>query len=128
MRVEIYWNLHRNLWSVRLVGGRVIGHVTSFVVQDAEFIVQPAGREKVRREKNKNVHAFVRGELLNADHLFANPWQHISRRVTYNPYKYDTFMGSTFSNENIEPIKTAECAELFIDDAGKPVVYAYDKL
>lgn len=66
MRVEIYWNLHRKCFSVR-VGGRVVAHADAFIMaRSVAFVVQPAGNAKVRRTGKKNVHAFVRGELAAA--------------------------------------------------------------
>jgi len=63
MNVEIYFNLHKRVFSVRHKG-RVIEHVKSAIVRRPKFVVQAAGRAKVLREKKKNVHAFVRGEWL----------------------------------------------------------------
>ena len=60
MKVEIYYNLHKNVFSVRHKG-RVIQHTSMAVIKDAEYVVRPAGRAKVLREGKKNVHAFVRG-------------------------------------------------------------------
>lgn len=63
--VDIYWNLHKHVYSVRArVGadaGRVIMHTHAFGVRDARFVVNPRGREKVLVTGRKNVHAFVRG-------------------------------------------------------------------
>jgi hypothetical protein len=91
MRVQVYWNLHKDCWSVvALEGdrkGRVVTHADKVLLKDATFAVQPAGREKVRREKRKNVHAFVRGEWLSA--LSQGTGR---RSVMYNPYKFDTFV------------------------------------
>ncbi len=70
MRVQVYWNLHKDCWSVvALEGdqkGRVVTHADKVLLRGATFSVQPAGNAKVRREKKKNVHAFVRGEWMAA--------------------------------------------------------------
>ena len=67
IRVEVYWNLHKRLFSVRALEGenkgRVIDHAYGVRLSDATFVSQPAGRERVRREGVKNVHAFVRGHM-----------------------------------------------------------------
>ena len=103
MRVQVYWNLHKKCWSVvALEGerkGRVVSHADKVLIEDATFAVQPAGRARVHREGRKNVHAFVRGTWLSA------LCQGASRRaVTYNPYKYDTFVFL----DNKEPVFSAK--------------------
>lgn len=97
MRVECYWNLHKRCFSVRALEGpdqgRVIVHAKSVVLFEPKFVVQAAGRDKVRREHKKNVHAFVRGYLMNKqfeDRIIANtetPWE----VATYNPYTHETW-------------------------------------
>ena len=97
-RVEVYRNLHNDKLSVRYKG-KVVGHVDSIWLRDAKFAVQPAGRDRVRREKKKNVHAFVRGKYINSDDhaghgalaLRPNSTDY-HHRVVYNPYDYDAFV------------------------------------
>ena len=88
-RVEVYRNLHKNCYSVRaLTGknkGRVIDYVQSITLKDAKFVVQPAGRDRVLREKRKNVHAFVRG------HITDEPLTH-GAPVIYDPYLTNAFV------------------------------------
>jgi hypothetical protein len=102
MRVEVYWNLHKRLFSVRALEGenkgRVIKHAYGVTLKDAKFVVQPAGRERVRREGKKNVHAFVRGRLADYDRA-----PKMSYPVTYNPYMYDTFVDA----DNKSPVHEA---------------------
>lgn len=90
MRVFVYWNLHKNKWSVKAMEGenkgRVIDHVLGLALKDATFKVSRAGRERVLREQRKNVHAGVQGELLHGEDFFG------MTQVTYNPYKYSTFV------------------------------------
>jgi len=68
MKADAYYNLHRHLWSIvareGAQKGRVIAHLPRVLLADAEMIVRPAGRARVRREGRKNVHAFVRGTIL----------------------------------------------------------------
>ena len=97
MRVEVYFNLHKKTFSVRnCKTGLVIAHTDNIWVEDPVFVVRKAGREKVLRERKKNVHAFVRGtwmqDLLveDAQKIFDH-WG-ASEEVTYNPYKYDSFV------------------------------------
>jgi hypothetical protein len=55
MRVQVYYNLHKRCLSVRH-RGKVIKHAKSVILRDASFRVQPAGRERVLKQKRKNVH------------------------------------------------------------------------
>lgn len=96
MRVAVYYNLHTGLWSIqsRETGptyGRVIGHRKTVRIASPEFVVQPAGRERVRREKRKNVHAYVVGRLMDAEEPSAAVDGDFER-VFYNPYQCDTFV------------------------------------
>ena len=88
MTVEVYRNLREKCWSVRQKG-KVIAHSNDLWIFGA-FIVQPAGREKVRQTKQKNVHAFVRGILVSPDDFAWIPKK--LHRVTYNPYEHDEFV------------------------------------
>lgn len=96
--VEAFYNLHKHVLSVRK-GGRVRLHTDAVMLEDAKFAVQPAGREKVLRERRKNVHAFVRGhyEPIKSEDVmdlsksrFCHPTYNWVR-VYYNPYKTKTF-------------------------------------
>jgi hypothetical protein len=90
-RVEVYFNLHKKVWSIRSCKtGRVIRHAPFCQIANPTFVVRPAGREKVRKEKRKNVHAFVRGYLVPPSVLVLRTGTTIP--VTYNPYKNDTFI------------------------------------
>jgi hypothetical protein len=88
-KVDVYWNLHKNVYSVRARtgehAGRVIAHVDRFNLQNADLVVHQAGRAKVLAEKRKNVHAFARGSWINAIHGYVEP-------ITYNPYEFDSFV------------------------------------
>ena len=97
MRVEVYFNLHKKLFSVRdCKTGRVVHHTYNIWIEDPVFVVRKAGRERVLREKKKNVHAFVRGtwmqDLLIEDAQKIFDHCGVSKEVTYNPYKYDSFV------------------------------------
>jgi hypothetical protein len=83
--VEVYRNLHKNKWSIRHKG-RIIKHLDSLVLLNCVFRVQPAGRKKVLREKRKNVHAYIKGELNEFCSLDL-----CTIDASYNPYKFDYF-------------------------------------
>lgn len=118
MSVFVYFNLHKKLWSVRSVKtGKVIAHVRHIRLKDVTFKVSEAGRQRVLREKRKNVHAGVLGTVVEDWEqipLFIKP-----EPVTYNPYKYSSFV--TCASQT--PIETAEQAVLNLDAPHKVVAY-----
>lgn len=94
-RVSVYRNLNQRgergepVYSVveAKSGGLVLAHVFSIALVDAELRVSQAGRQRVLRERRKNVHARVTGRpvLPQASRRACFP-------VTYNPYLFDTFV------------------------------------
>ena len=90
----VYRNLHyRNqvMWSCKDVKtGRVAYHSPLVVLGNATFKVSQAGRARVLREQSKNVHAGVQGSPIpfGLDEIAESEWI----KVTYNPYKYDSFI------------------------------------
>ena len=98
MKVKVYFNLHKKLFSVvALEGdmkGKVIEHTNSIDLSMPIFRVQKAGRERVLRERRKNIHAYVAGyrcKLKSDEEIKKNgnlEWV----KATYDPYKYDSFV------------------------------------
>ena len=88
--VEVYRNLHRNCYSVKQ-DGLVKAHADELTLDNCTFHVNASGRERVRKTKRKEVHAWIRGFLSPNQglHLLA---PHSLDRVFYNPYRHDTFM------------------------------------
>ena len=90
--VLCYRNLHRQMFSVQCAATRlVIGHATSLLLNDVQFIVSEVGRQRVLREKSKNVHAKVAGKLAHNEAQQLQVEQD-GVRVMYNPYLYDSFV------------------------------------
>ena len=99
-RVEVYRNLHKDCFSVRK-NGLVVKHIYNdedLYMRDVKFVVQPAGRAKVLKEKRKNVHAFVRGTYQES----GSTMQTVAH---YNPYKFGHFF--TIFGGNVTPIHEA---------------------
>lgn len=92
MQVKVYFNLHRKVWSVLTrtpKGWRLAFHERELTLENVTFKVSEAGRQRVLREKRKNVHAFAIGELVEK---LPNGFDILMRPVSYNPYKAGTFM------------------------------------
>lgn len=90
-RVRVYRNLHKNCMSVQTYtpgkGWRVAAHLVGLNLKDVEFKVSETGRQRVLREKKKNVHAFVEGIVT---------WEYANRigqqDISYNPYRAANFV------------------------------------
>ena len=104
-KVMVYYNLHKHTFSVTY-DNKVIMHADYVKLGDVEFRVRKGGKERVRSEKSKNVHAFVIGKLLDYCEYPCEdmPSSSSDKVVTYNPYKHDTFV---FKNTE-EPIYRAQ--------------------
>jgi hypothetical protein len=104
-RVMVYYNLHKHTFSVTL-NDRVILYADYVKLGNVEFRVRQGGKEKVRSEKQKNVHAFVIGDLLDYCEFPCEniPNEPTDKVVTYNPYKYDSFV----YKDSEEPIYNAK--------------------
>ena len=92
-KVMVYYNLHKHTFSVTY-DSKVIMYADYVKLGDVEFRVRQGGKEKVRSEKSKNVHAFVIGKLLDYCEYPCDkmPTPSSDKVVTYNPYKHDTFV------------------------------------
>jgi hypothetical protein len=116
--VEIYWNLHKKVFSVRSRRrsdyGLVIDHVRMFHLKNPVFVVREAGRQQVLRERRKNIHAFVRGEW--GDYDVVDP----ALPVTYNPYQDSTFI---WKHSNV-PVHAARNAFGLTVNGVKPMLLA----
>jgi len=97
IKADIYRNLNvpkdqDEKWSVLdRTTRRVKDIISSALVKNVRFVVQPAGRARVIKEGRKNVHAFVRGDLLVKNVGNSSAVDGLTK-VSYNPYEADHFI------------------------------------
>ena len=85
----LYRNLHKKRFSLKH-RGKVIEHPEEAILLGVSFQVSEKGRQRVIRERRKNVHAMV-----SAASVYGHPSDTDvagMREVTYNPYKNETFV------------------------------------
>lgn len=122
-RVFVYKNLHATrknggltVYSLKAVDGpdkgRVIGHSSKVLLSDVRPKVSPAGRARVLREGRKNVHAGLVGTLVSTD---LQPFH--GSRITYNPYKYESFVFSAYDQVHYYGSELA-----YLDESGVKVL------
>ena len=90
---RIYRNLTKNNWTVQHKvpgkGWRKLRSADVLWAPEARFVVYAAGRERVLRERRKNVHAYaVVNEIVYADEC-PNPKENF--KISYNPYEAPNF-------------------------------------
>ncbi len=117
MRVFVYFNLHRHLWSVKALEGpdkgRVIAHSMHVYLSDVTPRVSEAGRQRVLREKRKNVHAGLVGTLRDVPRLGDGLYP-----ITYNPYRWSKFHQRACSQQS-NAVREFICAGYASLTAGK---------
>ena len=105
MKVMVYYNLHKQCLSVKALEGaargRVLFHAQAVQLKSAVFKVSQAGRLRVLRERSKNVHAGVVGELISHDAVLPDGTTALletatqlglNRALTYDPYRFTSFV------------------------------------
>ena len=92
MKVFVYWNIRKKVWSIRCEEkgpqkGLVIAHRENLMLTDVRPKVGEAGRQRVLRHQQKNVHAGLMGQWDDN----AKQYDVDGYRITYNPYRAPTF-------------------------------------
>ena len=115
--IRVYFNLHKCLFSVQeKAKGRwkVIRHTDFLVLKDVKFKVSEKGRQRVLREKRKNVHAYIIGEEYKGDLSYGC-------QIFYNPYLNEGFVRHTG-----EIIKDSPFVMMYVLNK-KPQVFAIER-
>jgi hypothetical protein len=89
--VRVYFNFHKKMISVQSkVNGRwkVVKHVEDILLKNVKFKVSEAGRQRVIKNKRKNVHAYIHGTVIKS---LPHPMTLVFNSVNYNPYKLERF-------------------------------------
>ena len=84
----IYRNLHTGGFSVKY-RGRVVAHLDKFTAVNATFKVNEKGRQRVIKEKAKNVHAYIVTDAIPIDDCIEGKIGY--KEITYNPYTDNSF-------------------------------------
>lgn len=88
-KAKCYRNLNKPgvTWSiVNSSTGLVDQYANTVILKDVKFKISKSGQSRVRKEKRKNVHAFVIGSIITNI-----PYNLKLFRATYNPYIDDGF-------------------------------------
>jgi hypothetical protein len=128
--VRVYWNTRNRLFSIQQMrGGRwiVVARAETFVLDNVEFDVSIAGRDRCRREGQKNVHAYMCAEwiTLPGEPGFSDTEDSgdVFERMTYNPYRDDGFTvgGDVITYANVVRCTTIEGRPLVLVTGAYPI-------
>lgn len=105
---QVYRNLHNGKLSIRnKKTKRVAGWCSYVLLSEVTFNVSETGRQKVLKDKQKNVHATIDGEVCDVvDFGYKNETlypsldyeeqecliEEVGIQLTYDPYKYEGFV------------------------------------
>lgn len=97
-KIFVYKNLHKKCWSIKSTKTNlVVSYGHNFILKDCVFKVRESARQRVIKEKRKNVHAGVQGFLTSN---VSKKWI----KISYNPYKAGYF----YTIKDNRPIYSAE--------------------
>lgn len=106
LKVKVYFNITKKTFSIQH-NGKVIGHADQIALKNVEFKVSEKGRQRVLKEKRKNVHAYVVGEISDFQLIKVQ-----GVGVTYNPYKFPNF----YERASGQSVFATACAKLTVED------------
>lgn len=116
MRVAVYFNIRRRVFSVKALAGpdkgRVIHHGRMFALHDVTFKVSAAGRAKVLETGVKNVHAFIIGEWEHGGTSSSGECWRLSGGMRMPHVRYNPRKDASFVRDDGTAIFKARCAEL----------------
>ena len=106
---DLYRNLNKqSFFSCKQRNGEFKGKVTLYakviIVKNPSFVVSEKSRQRVKNEKRKNVHSYVRASFFSASDDTSSVDFKMARACTYNPY----FAGYFFDCETKEEITNDE--------------------
>lgn len=122
--VRVYWNRHVRQYSImdysRGPNHRRVFRRSSLVfLRDVEMVVTASGQERWRKTGERNVHAFLQGELITINDAVIGPqWMSLS----YTPER-----GVFFDIKTQEPVHRASMAMLCLVSDGlvpRPEIHA----
>jgi hypothetical protein len=128
LRVDVYRNLRKKCWSIRAMEGRrkgrVVAHADSLHLYHCKFHVSEAGRQRVLREKKKNVHAWVSG-YFSMNSIRPNELGHVGvgeRYFTPEPIKYNPYQMKEFQTLDGVPCSESPRVNFYSDGSATTLI------
>lgn len=103
IKVRVYRNLHfknKKVYSI-WQNGKVVGHTESLFLHDCKFIVNENCRQRIIRNKQKNVCAYISCYVSIIPNLIPFKYVKFNGELTFNPYINSKFI---FNNKETDDI------------------------
>ena len=117
--IKVYFNLHKKCLSVQQ-GGIVKFHAEYICMRDVKCKVSEAGRQRVLKEKRKNVHAYLIGYITCPTVI--DDMAKFSGKLKYNPYKY-----SSFVDEYENPVYDIDFVDIMSDSRNRADINTFSR-
>lgn len=106
--VRVFKNLKHGCYSI-MQNGSVRASARQVRLTDVEFRVRESGRQRMVRERRRNVHAFAVGRLCDYVHPDETRVLEVlgGRGAFYDPYQFSSFV----DRETEAPVTTASVAQ-----------------
>ena len=107
--VRVFRNWKRGCYNI-MQDGRVRASARQVRLRDVEFRVRESGRQRMLRERRRNVHAFAVGRLLDWVHPDEERClERLPGRVAfYDPYRFASFVDA----DTRSPVAGADLVQL----------------
>jgi hypothetical protein len=111
-KVDCYRNINKpEIFSIRQQAGenkdKVTGYSKVVLLKNPSIKLSENSRQRVLKEKRKNVHAFVRGNLLGiANALTPEQAEMATARISYSPYRGMHFFDRNTGESVTGPLPT----------------------
>jgi hypothetical protein len=111
--VRVFRNWKHHCWSI-MQGGVLCASARQVRLADVQFRVRESGRQRMLRDRRKNVHAYAVGRLV--DWVHPDDGRELEtlegRGVMYDAYRFATFVDT----DTHTPVTTS--ADVRLDEAG----------
>jgi len=119
--ILIYRNLtKKGVWYSIRQGNVVVAHAQRLCVSNCKFLVNQKGRERVVRNKKKEVHAFIKGKYSTSGMGTTASENDLRAVIRYNPYYNTSFI---CENLTVKPFEVKGASFCICDEKGVKAAY-----
>lgn len=131
----VYKNLHNHLWSIE-IHNKVVGHTDYIRLEDCEFVVHPSGKLLAQKSGSRNVHAYVKGWVVELGEYKSKDGEGVNltvprfpltcpeTKIDYNPFNDKGFYKILTGEE----VQKADVVEMYFQNKKSRVLMSDDSV